>query len=131
MFTFRAKTKAGNWVEGFYVNISIHEIIYPLPCGNGYDAKEIIPETLGVSYGRKDLKGNKIFASFRKDDNPNNPYTTGGSMVEHSFFDCSKNECPVLFHDGAFWVNGVFPLPLHSWDKGELTVIGYQTGEKL
>lgn len=124
MFKYRAQKKTGEWIEGFYVNIAVHEIIYPLPCGNGFDKAEIIPETLGVSYGFRDWNNQEVFASYRKNDISTNPLTTGGSVVATAY----GFEAKILFFDGVFSVDG---RPLDMYEPHELTVVGYQAGEKL
>lgn len=100
MFRFRGKRKDnGEWVVGYYMRDmrGIHYIAF----GGAYSA-EIYPHTLSISTGKKDSKGEEIFASFPIDG----VMTEGGDVVEVKGNQDRSN-------------NGVFEVKyMARWDSG-------------
>lgn len=95
MFTFRGLTIDNKWVEGdLHHSESVKNGIksYHSLVGYDFDFQEVIPESLGISFGLTDKNGTLIFASFPV----NGVMSKGGDVVKYDrYFD---HHFSVLFY---------------------------------
>jgi len=123
MFRFRGKRKDnGEWVVGYYMRDmrGIHYIAF----GGAYSA-EIYPHTLSISTGKKDSKGEEIFASFPLDGVMTEG--GGGDVVEVG----GEHYSVLYLSDTAqFCISGESGVvcPFADLYSQNLTIIGKQGG---
>lgn len=129
MFRFRGKRKdSGEWVVGYYMRDmrGIHYIAF----GGAYSA-EIYPHTLSISTGKKDSKGEEIFASFPLDGVMTEG--GGGDVVEVKGLEGEKygiRYSPYIYSFTMHRINSEFDLTCHisNIDSQDITIIGKQGG---